>query len=802
MLANEVLEADAGTEAGPGGARDADHGAWFRKPLALLFILMALGLAWGGAILASLGGSPFYLLEAALLGAAGALLWRGSGWALWLYGILVALVIAWTLTESGLDPWAMLPRISLFYAFGICLFLPAARRGLTGGPALARRHYKMASAAVALVAFAVPLSALLFGSYSQLSPGYRPALAASPNGAGDDWEFFGGARFSNLSQITPKNVADLRVAWTYSFRQKEKGGLQVTPIKIGDTVYACDDTNRVAALDAETGREKWLFDPHVKLDAPFRACRGVAYFRVPQATGPCSTRLVLATVDARLIEIDAETGRRCEQFGVRGDVSGLEGLGDVPKGYYWFNSAPSVFDGKIIVGGTLVDNQYWGQPSGVVRAFDAVTGKLAWAYDVGAPERTGAPPPGESYTRATPNVWAQMAFDPALGLVYVATGNATPDYFGAQRRPFDEEISSSIMALDVKTGRRRWTFQTVHHDLWDYDIGSQPVLFDLAAKDGRIIHALAQPTKRAEVFLLDRETGKPLGRIEERPVPQDGKAPGERLSRTQPFPADFPSLAGERLTESRMWGLTPFDQLWCRIKFREARYDGPLTPPGVTPSITFPGYLGGMDWGSVSIDAGRSILVTATSYVANYTRLIPRDQAPDAKPMSKGREGLGALVGINAMEGTPYALSTKPFLSPLTVPCNQPPWGRIHAVDLATNRLLWSRPLGTGRDNGPFGIPSRLPFTIGAPVLGGVLVTHGGLSFVGGSTDSTFRAFETATGRMLWQSDLPRSGNATPMSYRSSASGRQFVVIAGAGHASMGAPTGDTLVAFALPARK
>jgi len=784
--------------------RATARSAWFRRLLAGLFVLAALGLAWGGVQLAALGGSPFYLVEAVLLGAAGILLWRGNRWALWLYGGLFVLVMAWTLLEAGLDIYAMLPRIGLFHGFGIGLLLAPARRAMHGGPAWATRYGRAAGLAAVAAGVALPLVAVLFGTSATYSPGYRPVPVASVNGSGDDWLHFGGvtggSRFSTLDQITPGNVGKLKVAWTYSFRQKQKDGLQVTPIKIGDTVYACDDTNRVAALDAETGREKWLFDPRVNLDAPFRACRGVAYFQVPGASGACAARLVLTTVDARLIEIDATNGQRCAQFGVNGEVSALEGLGEVLKGYYWFNSAPNLFDGKIIVGGSMVDNQYWGQPSGVVRAYDAMTGALVWAYDAGAPERSGAPPPGESYTRATPNVWAQMAFDPALGLVYAATGNATPDYFGAQRRPFDDEISSAVLALDIKTGRRRWLFQTVHHDLWDYDIGSQPVLYDLAGKDGKRIQALAQPTKRGEVFLLDRVTGKPLGRIEERPVPQAGKAPEERLAKTQPFPADFPSLAGGRLTESRMWGLTPFDHLWCRIRFRQARYDGPLTPPGVTPSITFPGYLGGMDWGSASIDADRAILVKATSYIANYTRLIPRDQVSDAAPMSKGREGLAALVAINAMEGTPYALSTKPFLSPLVVPCSQPPWGRLHAVDLKSNRLIWSRPLGTGRENGPFGIASRLPFTIGAPVLGGALVTRGGLTFVGASTDSTFRAFETATGRLLWEVPLPGSGNATPMSYRSPASGRQFVVMAGAGHGAMGAAMGDTLVAFAAPA--
>ena len=799
--AHKQTDAAAGM-AGP--AETSAHPRWPGRLLAFLMIFGALGLSWGGGVLVSLGGSPAYLLQAALLGAAGVLLWRANRWALWIYGGLVALAALWALWEVGLDAWAMLPRLGLFYALGLALLLPAMRRGLRGGPGITPGARRAALAALLALAAATPGAALVFGTQTTDDPAYRATVHLSANGAGDSWPGFGGSpsgtRFSQLDQITPQNAAKLRVAWTYSFHQPDSGGLEVTPIKIGDTVYACDDLNRIAALDPETGHQKWLFNPHIDKDAgAYRHCRGVGYAKIPGASGLCAERIYTATGDARLIAIDATTGQRCPGFGKGGDVNTLEGLGVVLKGYYWYNSAPNVFDGKVIVSGTMVDNQYWGEPSGVIRAYDAATGQLAWAYDVGVPDRIGAPPPGKSYTPATPNVWAQMAFDPALGLLYVGTGNATPDYYGAQRRKFDDEISSAIMALDIKTGRRKWLFQTVHHDLWDYDIGAQPLLVDLPGAGGKPIPALIQPTKLARFFVLNRVTGQPIGPVVEQPAPQAGHAVGERVSPTQPMPLALPTLAGPRLREAAMWGLTPFDQLWCRIKFRQARYDGPYTPPGEQPSITYPGYLGGMDWGSASVDTDRAILVAATSYVPNYTQLIPRTQAKGAYPMSRGREGLAALVGINAMEGTPYAGRTQPFLSPLQVPCTQPPWGRIHAIDLASRKLIWSRPLGTGRDNGPLGIPSHLPFTIGAPVMGGVLVTRGGLSFVGGSTDKSFRAFATTTGRLLWQADLPHSGNATPMSYRSGRSGRQFVVIAAAGHAGMGAPTGDELVAFALP---
>lgn len=787
----------------PQPGQKAGRPPWGGRLLGLIMALLALGMLAGGIILAFAGGTLFYAIAGAAMLATAVLLWRSSNWATWIYGGLVAAAIGWSLFESGLDVWAMIPRLGLFYL----LFLPLlllARNRLHGGPAVTSKAARTCLAGLVAVMVLVPLAAIPQAARFERhgDPSARPGtLGALASG---DWIDYGGnkagTRFSALDQITPENVHKLRVAWTYSFGEEQPGGLQVTPIKIGSSLYACNGVNVIVSLDAETGKENWRFDPKPRTDTPFLSCRGVAYHRIADATGICAERIIATTVDGRLLALDAKDGKLCPAFGNGGTVSMFDGMGKVVKGYYSHTAAPMIAGDKIVLGGTVADNQYWGEPSGVIRAYDVVTGKLAWAFDAGRPDRTGAPAEGETYTHSTPNNWGQMAFDEALGLVYVPMGNATPDYFGAQRRPFDEEISSAVVALDVQTGRKKWVFQTVHHDLWDYDLGSQPVLFDMEGAAGPI-KVLAQPTKRGEVFLIDRVTGKPLSPVEERPVSQRGHAAGERLSPTQPFPTDMPSLAGEPLTEQMMWGVTPFDQMWCRIKFREARYDGPMTPPGLTPSITYPGYLGGMDWGSVSIDTERGVMVAVTQYLANHLQLHTREEARKAKayPMNLGRDGLDALRGMNAMEGTPYAETTGPFLSPLAVPCQQPPWSRITAIDLKTRKVLWSRPLGTGKETGPLGIKSHLPLPMGVPALGGVLVTRSGLSFVGAAADRSFRAFDTASGKKLWEVPIPESAHSTPMTYSGPKSGRQFIVVAAAGHRSLSIGSGDTLVAYTLP---
>jgi quinoprotein glucose dehydrogenase len=497
--------------------------------------------------------------------------------------------------------------------------------------------------------------------------------------------------------------------------------------------------------------------------------------------------------------LNARDGTRCPDFGDNGEVNLDVGMGDVEPGYYLVTSAPQIVRGKVVFGGWVTDGQYVGEPSGVIRAFDAITGKFAWAWDMGRPDpgvgAEAGPASGEAYTRGTPNSWAPISADEDLGLVYLPTGNATPDYVGSHRRPFDDAYSSSVVALDAQTGALRWSFQTTHHDLWDYDVPSQPTLIDLA--DGT--PALLQATKRGELFLLDRRTGTPLAKVEERAAPAT-EVPGEHSAPTQPFSVGMPSFAGPPPTELRMWGITPFDQLWCRIKFREARYEGTLTPVGIDrPTLVYPGYLGGMNWGSVAVDPDRQLAVVNSTQVLNYDQLLSRKTA-DAmgiKPFSAS--GHGNVGGPVAQSGTPYAARIAPFLSPLVVPCTEPPYGMISAVDLNTRRLLWSRPFGTAEDSGPLLTHSHLPFIMGVPNIGGAVTTRSGLTFIGASQDNFLRAFETTTGRELWRTRLPAGGQANPITYWSSSSTRQFILIAAGGHGGLQTTPGDYILAYALP---
>ena len=651
--------------------------------------------------------------------------------------------------------------------------------------------------------------------YTPPDPIYQTGMTAAPAAAlrqpgqnGADWAVWGenngGSRFSSLTQITPENVANLKVAWTYRTGRDPDGQfarLSVTPLKVDRTVYLCTGWNDVIALDAETGKVRWRAHSGNKTD-PYGSCRGVAYYQAPQVTGSCAKRIITATVDARLIALDANTGSRCPGFGTNGVVSLATGMGPMPKGYYFVDSAPVIIRGRIILGGRVLDNQFWGEPSGVIRAYDAVSGKFAWAFDVGHPDRQSEPPPGQTYTRSSPNSWAPMSADDALGLVYVPMGNATPDFFGAQRRPFDDKYSSSTVAIDAATGKVRWSFQTTHHDLWDYDVASQPTLADVTLADGSIRHLLVQATKRGELFVLDRVTGKPFHQVTERAVSTAGGMAGERLSPTQPFSTGMPSLAGPTLTERDMWGVSPIDQLWCRIVFREARYDGPLTPPGPTPSIEYPGSAGGSNWGSVAIDLDRHIVIANATRIPMWVKLLTRSEARREGIEVYDANSKKVLNGSGPQDGTPYAVNIHPFLSPLKVPCSSPPFGTISAIDLLSGKLIWTKRFGSAENSGPFGLPSFLPFTIGVPSLGGPITTRSGLTFIAATQDDHFRAYDTRTGRVLWDTKLPTSAHATPMTYLSPESGRQFLVVAASGFKALNSKPGDYIVAYALPKRK
>jgi quinoprotein glucose dehydrogenase len=495
--------------------------------------------------------------------------------------------------------------------------------------------------------------------------------------------------------------------------------------------------------------------------------------------------------------IDRKDGKPCEDFGDHGSVNIKRGMGDFIKGYYRLSSAPAIVNGKVIFGGWVADNQHVGEPSGVIRAFDAVTGQFIWAWDMDNPDRHTEPPEGETYSKSTPNSWGPIAGDNTLGLVYIPLGNSTPDYWGGLRSPASEKYTSSIVAIDVNTGEPRWHYQTAHHDVWDYDIASQSSLVDLPI-NGETVPALVQPTKRGQLFLFDRRDGKLLAKVEERPVPQ-GPAEGDWLSPTQPFSAELPAFDETVWSEQSMWGMTPIDQLWCRIKFRGARYEGPFTPPGTGTSITYPSYQGGSDWGSVSVDPERRVVIVNWSRLANYTRLIPRVEA-DKMGVAINKDGVLHSMGLPEPQmGTPFALTTKTFLSPLNIPCTEPPFGKITAVSLDTRKTVWEKPLGTSRDNGPLGIPMHVPLPMGVPNTGGSITTKSGLVFIGATQEQAIRAFDIRNGRKLWESRLPAGGQATPMTFISPKTGKQYVVIAAGGNYAIQTKTGDYIMAYTLP---
>jgi quinoprotein glucose dehydrogenase len=629
-----------------------------------------------------------------------------------------------------------------------------------------------------------------------------PESGVSVGGDVQEWIDYGGdrggLRYSPLADVTPANVDRLEPVWTWHSGDVADGrsgvaattAYELTPILVEGTLYACTPFNRVVALDPETGAERWSYDPGVDLAMHYAnqlICRGVATWRDPgRSHGPCHRRIFTATNDARLIALDAATGRPCPDFGQSGQVDLTEGVGERRyAGEYQMTSPPAVLGDRVIVGSAVADNSRVNAPSGVVRAYDARSGALRWAWDPVPEGYTARYRSAAGYTLGTANVWAPIAVDEERDLVFLPTGNTSPDYYGGHRDAI-ETYASSVVALRGADGRPLWHFQTVHHDLWDYDVPAQPTLFPLR-RDGAEIPALVQGTKMGHLFVLHRESGEPLFPVEERPVPQGG-APGEHLSPTQPFPVRPPPLTRTGLGPDDAWGITPWDRGACRERIASLRSDGIFTPPSQEGSVMYPGNAGGINWGGVAVDPQRQVLVANFMDVPWVVTLLP---AADYEQERSAHPG----VEISPQRGTPFAMRREVLLSPLGVPCNAPPWGRLAAVDLARGEILWQVPLGTIRDIAP--IP--LPIPLGVPNLGGPLITASGLVFIGAALDDYLRAFDLATGEELWRARLPAGGQATPMTYRAHPGGRQYVVIAAGGHSRAGSKLGDALVAFALP---
>ncbi|HEX3487523.1 MAG TPA: membrane-bound PQQ-dependent dehydrogenase, glucose/quinate/shikimate family [Micropepsaceae bacterium] len=823
-------------------AKHLTIGEWLTAAFAVVLLLLGIVILAGGVWLIVLGGSWYYAFAGLGLAVSGAGILLGSLWGVGIYLLTYALTWLWALGEVGNDGWALVPRVvapTLLAILSLMIIPVLARRRRflsptydeviagrtppeTVRPSARPRPERVAVIAILIVAGAVVAGLALIGRGTAQE---RATTAAVPNRiatanygfndavASTDWTSYGGTshalRYSSLNQINRDNVGKLKRVWTYRTgdmpdkNAQGKYSPETTPLKVDDRLFLCSAKNIIISLDAATGKEWWRYDPKVPDDAiPYGAtCRGVAYYKDPDASPDqiCASRIIEGTLDARLLAVDAETGQLCSDFGRNGAVDLTEGIGETVPGWYGNVAAPILVRNVIVMGAQVQDGQAENAPSGVIRGYDAVTGKLAWAWDMGHPERTGAPPPGETYTRGTPNMWTSAAGDDALGYVYVPLGNSSVDYYGGNRKDYENEYSSSLVAIDVTTGKPVWHFQTVHYDVWDYDLGSQPTLVDVPTANGPV-PAVILPSKQGEIFVLDRRTGRSLFPVEERKVPVGGVEAG-RLSRTQPY-SGYHSVAKPVLTEKDMWGMSPLDQLWCRIQFRQVSYQGRYTPPTADKNyLQYPGYNGGTDWGSAAVDPKRGILIVNYNNMPNNDRLLPRKDADrlGLEPINVAHEQMRpGVVEYGPQAGAPYADKINPGWQQRTgMMCTRPPYGGITAIDLATGKTLWDTPLGEARANGPFGVPSMLPVTIGTPNNGGPLITAGGLIFIAAATDNLIRAIDIQTGKVVWKDTLPAGGQATPMAYEEN--GREYIGFMAGGHHFMHTPIGDYVLAYALP---
>lgn len=768
-----------------------------------------------GLQLAALGGSLYYVLSGVLIVWAAWFVWRKDERGLWLYALFVVATIVWAFLDAGRNFWGVIVRVLPPIILGVWFLFAGNRRKLSWPQGAMRRPSPqiagLVSAALVLVAVIAARPGL-----PEPKPDLSRFSAAPVNTPGQiEWPAYGrdlsGVKYVPTTQINLENISKLEQVW--EFRTGDMAGghpvWSMTPLQIGDSIYLCTPSRHVIALDADTGKQRWRFEtkPDTLISQNLPGCRGITYHADPlvSAAKPadgkatpakdapaCSARIFSTTFSGDLWAIDPKTGKPCPGFGKDGVVSLLDGLGPMPETRDMVNTTPGIVIGDLfVVGGQVVDGRSTNEPSGVIRAFDVHTGALRWAWDMGAADREGAPKPGESYTRSTPNSWTSFAADPAMGLIFVPTGNSSPDFFGGYRRPYDEEYSVALVALDAKNGRAKWSFQAVHHDLWDLDLPAQPVLIDWSSPAGGTVPAVVLLSKTGDIFVLDRASGKPLVPVTETLVPTKGGVKDDRVAPTQPY-SDL-HYRPPAIRESDMWGVSPFDQLLCRITYRQSRYEGAFTPPGLDQAIGFPATSGTFSWSGASYDPVHKVLVSNANNVPWVTRLIPRDSTA-----GKGKKQVMEDYGILAQKGTPYLYKSYAFLSALGLPCMQPPWGEILAFDLTTNKQIWRKPFGTISDNGPFGMASGLPIKMGVPNAGGSIVTAGGLVFIGATPDRYLRAFDIRTGEEVWRSHkLPAGANATPISYVSP-SGKQYIVIAAGGHGYLGTKPGDYLLAFAL----
>jgi quinoprotein glucose dehydrogenase len=876
---------------------------------AVVFIVIGLALAAGGARLVTLGGSWYYVVTGIAIALTGVLLSIRRRSALWLFALILFGSTIWAVVEARFDFWQLLPRLWVWLVLALWLLLPPVTRKLVFGPPAAHREGVVPLTAAVVLTVLLGLVTAFNHPYDRA--GTLASTAATPSTpiAGDanrqagDWTDYGGSpfgqRYSPLTQITPENAGQLKVAWQFETGDKPGPGDPTettdenTPIKVGNKLFLCTPHSIVIALDPASGKELWRYDPHIQSPVGFKhwehmTCRGVSYHddamypanaavaaadnaaaassptasaassadasaaastdasasaasgaaasnteasasapaadaasastdvasgasaahgaaqsasaataasdssaaaqqtATAAASAECPRRIFLPTADARLIALNADTGQPCTHFGNNGQIDLRTNIGPFTPGGYYSTSPPAVTRDLVIISGHVSDNESTNEPSGVTRAFDVHDGHLVWNWDAGNPDETQPITGNQTYVRNSPNMWSVFSVDEKLGMVYLPLGNQTPDQWGGVRTPASEKVAAGVVALDLATGKMRWNYQFTHHDLWDMDVGGQPSLIDLQTPSG-VQPALIASTKQGSLYVLNRETGKPIVPITEEPVPQ-GAGTGDHTSPTQPFSAL--NFRPPNVRERDMWGTNPFDQLWCRVKFKSLRYDGMFTPPSEQGSLVFPGNFGVFDWGGIAVDPVRQILIANPSYMAFTSKLVPRSQIPSESGDKKGSE----TSGIKLARGTPYGFELNAFLSPLGIPCQAPPWGYVAGVDLRTNHIVWEHKNGTIRDSAPLPIPMPL----GVPSLGGMITTAGGVAFLSGTLDYYLRAYDVRNGDRLWQARLPAGGQATPMTYADS-NGKQYVLVTAGGHGSLGTKQGDYVIAYTLP---
>ncbi|KAA0939630.1 membrane-bound PQQ-dependent dehydrogenase, glucose/quinate/shikimate family [Psychrobacter sp. ANT_H59] len=855
------------------------------KFVAIIMAVFAAPLVIGGAYLLSLGGSPYYLFASVIILTTAFLLFKKYWSAYALYAIFIVATIVWALWESGFYWWALAPRVGFPLIFGLLMLLPWVSNKMRGHKTQVSTSSASSTSTIdtvkknplyywGLLASVVVGALLSFGSLannvtdklgelnltatddgdqdttsSDTSANLGDPLSNGQQTPDGEWSAYGrtnyGQRYSPLTQINTNNVKNLELAWqiqTGDVKGPNDIGettYQATPLKIGNALYMCTPHNWVLALDADSGKTLWKFDPKVEknLQRQHQTCRGVSYYAgqagtdstplvandeansdsaindttanntaitnksavhsnmmVQKVTGntfenaskQCDAKIFIPTSDAKLYALDPNTGQRCQDFGEDGALDLMHNMPFTQAGYYYSTSPPIVVGNTIVVAGAINDNYDVNSPSGVIRAYDVNTGELLWNWDSGDPDNT-APfdvnDPTQTYKTSSPNSWAIASADEELGLVYFPMGNRTPDQLGSYRNAAEEKYATSVVALDINTGEARWVQQFVHHDLWDMDTPAQPTLLDLDTNDG-VQPALVVPTKQGDVYVLNRATGKPIVPIKERDAPQGYLIASEHAAPTQPYSGL--SFEPPMLKEKDMWGASLIDQMMCRIEFNQLNYDGRYTPPSTNGSIVYPGNFGTFNWGGIAVDPENGVMFGMPTYLAFTSKLIPKETLGDVET-NKGEQG------VNANEGADYAVEMGPFLSPLGVPCQQPPWGTIAGADLATGEIAYQRKNGTVQDLSP--IPLKLE--LGVPGIGGPIITKGGLAFLSAATENNFRAYDLKNGDVLWNVRIPAGGQATPMTYLNS-KGEQMVVLVAGGHGSVGTTIGDYVVAYKL----